>query len=188
MRIVGGRARGRRLRVPPLGTRPTSERAREALFDRLATLLDLAGSRVLDLFAGSGAVGLEALSRGAVEVCFVESDARAVDVLRANLKVVAAGSDDAVASVRRHSVEAVLAGTPPVTPFDLVFADPPYALADTALSALLAVVATPAWCVAGGIVVVERPARGAAPRWPAGVQALASKRYGQGVLWYGRIR
>ena len=193
MRIVGGSARGRRLRAPPGGTRPTSERAREALFNRLATLLDLDGSRVLDLYAGSGAVGLEALSRGAAYVCFVESDRRAADVLDANIAAVSAGpppasrSGPVETSVRRAAVETFLAGPPPGGPFDLIFADPPYALAAEAVTGLVASVATPEWCVSGGVVVVERPARGAAVTWPGGVQELASKRYGEGVLWYGRL-
>lgn len=197
MRIVGGFARGRRLRAPASGTRPTSERAREALFNRLATLLDLDGLRVLDLFAGSGAVGLEALSRGAAHVSFVESDARAVEILRANVRLVTAGADrpggtpgdgPGAATVHRRPVETFLSGPPPPVPFDFVFADPPYVRPDDTVAALLAQVAAPPWCVPGGILVVERSARGVAPDWPASVEALASKRYGEGVLWYGRTR
>ncbi|HEX8866406.1 MAG TPA: RsmD family RNA methyltransferase, partial [Lentzea sp.] len=83
-RIVAGSAGGRRLKVPPKGTRPTSERVREALFSSLESMVDLDGMRVLDLYAGSGALGFEALSRGAAHATFVESDRRAAEVLKAN--------------------------------------------------------------------------------------------------------
>lgn len=181
-RIVGGAAKGRRLAVPPAGTRPTSERAREALFNSLRTLVDLDGARVLDLFAGSGAVGLEALSRGAAAVTFVESDRRAAEVLRRNIDAVALPG----AELLRRPVAAVL-GEPPGKPFELVFADPPYVLDDAQLSALLRHLAT-GWLAADAVVVVERPARGAGPEWPDGVIPVMNRRYGEGVLWYGRAR
>jgi 16S rRNA (guanine966-N2)-methyltransferase len=184
-RIIAGAARGRRLAVPPAGTRPTSERAREALFNSLRSLCDLDGARVLDLFAGSGAVGLEALSRGAAEVTFVESDRRAGEVLRRNIDTV--GLSGAV--LLRRPVAAVLAAppAPPEQPFDLVFADPPYALADGPLAALLTPLAE-GWLAAGAVVVVERAARGTPPPWPAGVIPVMNRRYGEGILWYGRAR
>lgn len=188
MRIVGGSARGRRLRVPPAGTRPTSQRAREALFNRVATLLDLDGISVLDLYAGSGALGLEAVSRGASRACFVESDRRAVDVLRANVSAITAGVDHPVhATVERTPVEAFVAGPVPAA-FDLIVADPPYDLAGPAVAEVLDRLAGSAWCVPGGVIVVERAARAAALQWPEPVEALAAKRYGDGVLWYGRLR
>ena len=187
VRVISGAARGRRLQVPD-NTRPTSERARAALFDRVGTLLDVAGSRVLDLYAGSGAIGLEALSRHAGEAWFVENDRVAMVVLRANVdNVLAPGSGvTGRARLMAGSVDAVLEAEPPPTPFDLVFADPPYALAEDDLAAILARVAAPAWTGPGAIVVVERATRGPAPRWPERLGSLASKRYGEGTLWYGR--
>src|ERR1700712_5346734 len=111
MRIVGGSARGRRLFVPDEGTRPTSERARQALFNRLDTLLDVEGSRVLDLYAGTGAVGAEALSRGASFARFVESDRRAAKFIVRNVHTVigdAAGRN----AIDIRTVAAALAAAP----------------------------------------------------------------------------
>jgi 16S rRNA (guanine966-N2)-methyltransferase len=182
-RIVGGVAKGRRLGVPARATRPTSERAREALFSSLAALVELDGARVLDLFAGSGAVGLEALSRGARAVTFVETDRHAYDVLRHNIDVV--GLDGAEAH-RRLAATHLVGGSD--EPYDLVFADPPYALGEEQLGALLSVLAAPQWLADGAVVVVERSARGVAPQWPDTIEAVQQKRYGEGVLWYGRRR
>ena len=117
MRVIAGTHRGRRLTAPPgTDTRPTSDRVRESLFSILGPL---DGERVLDLFAGSGALGIEALSRGASSAVFVERDARAATVLRANLAAVGVE-----ATVSRQDVLRFLAGAD--GPFDLVFCDPPY--------------------------------------------------------------
>ena len=154
-RIVGGAAKGRHLAVPPHGTRPTSDRAREALFNTLVGLVDVEGARMLDLFAGTGAVGLEALSRGAVHVTFVESDRKVATVLAANLATV--GLPGAV--LLRCSVESFLLATGTEAPFELVYADPPYAVADSAVAALLNSLAQPRW--------PDRPGRRAGRRTPA---------------------
>jgi 16S rRNA (guanine966-N2)-methyltransferase len=181
-RIVAGSAGGRRLAVPPgERTRPTSDRAREALFGTLSALLELDGARVLDLYAGSGAVGLEAVSRGAGRALLVDSDARAAAVARDNARTL--GLDDRV-TVRRDRVERVLAADP--AEHDLVFADPPYALADDELAAVLDRLAE-GWLAAGAVLVVERATRGEPPRWPERVEALKQRRYGEGTLWYGRF-
>jgi 16S rRNA (guanine966-N2)-methyltransferase len=181
-RIVAGAVGGRRLAVPPgSGTRPTSDRAREALFGTLGALVELDGAAVLDLFAGSGAVGLEAVSRGAARALLVESDSRAAATARDNAR--ALGLADRV-TVRRDRVERVLAGTG--GPYDVVFADPPYALADDVLAALLA--RLPAgWLAPGAVLAVERASRGSGPAWPEGVEALKERRYGEGTIWYGRL-
>lgn len=176
-RIVAGVAGGRRLAVPPRGTRPTSERVREALFSALESMVDLNGAWLLDLYAGSGALGFEALSRGAAGVTFVESDHRAADVLRRN----AAQLGLAGARVSRASVEAMLAG-PADRPYDVVLADPPYALDDHALASTLTALVTGAWLAPRGIAVVERSARAAVPGWPAPMVATRSRRYGDTVL------
>ena len=182
-RIVAGAAKGRRLVVPARGTRPTSDRAREALFSTLGGLLDLAGTRMLDLYAGTGAVGLEALSRGAGHVTFVESDRAAAATLRRNVEAVGLPGAQLVTS----SVEGYLASRAGA-PFDLVYLDPPYALDDAALGAVLGELAAPHWLVAGAVVVVERSAHADEPRWPDVIESVKQRRYGAGVLWYGRLK
>lgn len=182
-RIVAGAAGGRRLAVPPGDrTRPTSDRTREALFGTLAGLLDLDGARVLDLYAGSGAVGLEAVSRGAGAALLVDADARAAATARAN--AAALGLADRV-TVRRDRVERVLLVTPP-RPYELVFADPPYVLADADLDAVLGALSRQDWLAPGAVLVLERSSRGAGPGWPDGVEEIKARRYGEGTLWYGR--
>ncbi|GAA1240685.1 16S rRNA (guanine(966)-N(2))-methyltransferase RsmD [Prauserella halophila] len=176
-RIVAGRAGGRTLRVPPRTTRPTSERVREALFNSLETAGDLDEARVLDLYAGSGALGLEALSRGAADALFVESDRRAAEVLRANLAAVGLGG-----RVRHAAVEAVVAERGR-EPFDVVLVDPPYALAGTALAGVLTGLVGGGWLADRALVVVERAVRDGAPDWPAGLAPLRTKRYGGAALF-----
>jgi 16S rRNA (guanine966-N2)-methyltransferase len=183
-RIVAGEAGGRRLAVPPGDrTRPTSDRTREALFGALAALLDLHGARVLDLYAGSGAVGLEAVSRGAAAALLVDEDPRAAATARDN--AAALGLADRVV-VRRDRVPRVLAAGPPDGPYDFVFADPPYALPDAEVDAALAALAAGGWLAPGAVLVVERASRGAGPTWPDGILPGRARRYGEGTLWYGR--
>jgi 16S rRNA (guanine966-N2)-methyltransferase len=183
-RIVAGTAKGRRLAVPARGTRPTSDRAREALFNTLAGLVDIDGARVLDLFAGSGAVGLEALSRGAAHATFVESDRKAADILTRNIATVGLPG----AELLRCPVESFLLAATTAAPYRIIYADPPYALDETALSAVLGNLADPRWLEPDAVVVVERSARGEAPAWPSVIEPIKQKRYGEGVLWYGRRR
>jgi 16S rRNA (guanine966-N2)-methyltransferase len=175
-RIIAGQARGRRLRVPPgPGTRPTSDRAREGLFSSLLTLVDLDGARVLDLFAGTGALGLEALSRGAAAVTFVEDDPEALRALRANVEAV--GLAGAVVVADR--VERFLTG--PAEPrYGVALLDPPYE--DDAVPALEQLLP---WLVDDAVVAVERRTRGGELRWPDGYAAVRSRRYGEATLWYG---
>ncbi len=179
-RVIAGTAGGRRL-VTPAGpaTRPTTDRAREGLFSTLTSLRgSLAGAGFLDLYAGSGAVGLEAASRGATEVVLVERDPRALQALRANVETLALPGVE----IRGEPVDRVLAH-PASRGFDVVFVDPPYAdPVEPVLEALLA----GGWVAAGGVVAVERATRGAEPAWPAGLEALRSRRYGEATLWYGR--
>lgn len=185
-RIVAGRARGRRLTVPGTGTRPTSDRAREALFSALEAALGgrggLAGTRFLDLYAGSGAVGLEALSRGAAEVLLVEADQVAAQVLRRNVDAV----DLDGATVQVAAVEQ-LARSTAGTAYDVAFLDPPYAVADDELTQVLASLARRRWLAAGALVVVERASRGPDFAWPDGFEGLRSRRYGEATLWFGRF-
>lgn len=183
-RIVGGSAKGRRLVVPGYGTRPTSERAREALFSTLDRYLEIVGARVLDLYAGTGAVGLEALSRGAQHASFVERNRTAIDVLRRNIAATGLSGAEPVPA----SVAAYLDTATPPAPFDFAFADPPYALAEAALVEVLQALADPRWTAPGAIVVMERAAGARAPAWPIGYEPIKEKRYGHGMLWYGRRR
>lgn len=181
MRIIAGSAGGRRFAVPSgSATRPTSDRAREALFSTLTSLLDLDGAAVLDLYAGSGALGLEALSRGAAEATFVESDPAAARLIARN----AADLGLAGARVVTVPVERFVGQEHGSAAYDVVFADPPYALPAGQLAGHL-VALRPA-LGDGAVVVVERSSRDPDWAWPEPLQALRVRRYGAGSLWYGR--
>lgn len=178
-RIVAGAVGGRTLKVPQKGTRPTTEKVREALFNALDAAGGLHRARVLDLYAGSGALGLEAMSRGADEVVFVESDRSAADVLKQNIRSLGfAGTE-----IRRATVRSVLDGGTD-TPFDLVVADPPFALDAAELDAALAALPVGGWTAPGSAVIVERPVQVAAPHWRAPLLATRSKQYGQATLYW----
>jgi 16S rRNA (guanine966-N2)-methyltransferase len=195
-RIIAGVARGRRLAVPPgKRTRPTSDRAREGLFATTTALRGplgglqgrspggpSGGAAVLDLYGGSGAVGLEALSRGAGRVLLVESDAAAARVIRANIAAVG------LPGARLHTgrVETVLARGPGGEPgFDVVVADPPYALGDEEVAEMLTALVTGGWLAPGALVAVERASRSGPLPWPAGYAPDRSRRYGEATFWYG---
>jgi 16S rRNA (guanine966-N2)-methyltransferase len=184
-RVIAGTAGGRRLAVPPgTGTRPTSDRAREGLFSTWQSLLGgpLEGERVLDLYAGSGAVGLEALSRGAGHALLVEADARAARTVRDNVKSLGLPG----AEVRSGKAEQIIRTTPPGDPYDLLFLDPPYAVTDDDLREILLTLRSEGWLAEEALVTVERSTRGGAFRWPEGFEALRARRYGEGTFWYGR--
>ena len=160
---------------PKERTRPTADRAREGLFSTLQSLFDVEGSRVLDLYAGSGAIGFDALSRGAEQVTFVEDDPSAVKALHTNVATVALPGAEVVA----EKVEDFLAAAP--SPYDVVVLDPPYELdVDPVLVALLP------WLADNAVVAVERRTRGQAPTWPGGLESVRCRRYGEATLWYGR--
>ncbi|HET6190987.1 MAG TPA: 16S rRNA (guanine(966)-N(2))-methyltransferase RsmD [Trebonia sp.] len=180
-RVIAGAAGGRRLAVPGgSSTRPTSDRAREGLFGTIMSDVgSLAGRHVLDLYAGSGAVGLEALSRGAASVLLVESDMRAAAVIRANVASVGLAG----ARLRQDKVERVLA-RPDGTRYDLVFADPPYAVTEAAVTGVLTLLAG-GWLAADALVVVERATRSGPVDWPPGYAEGKSRRYGEATFWYG---
>jgi 16S rRNA (guanine966-N2)-methyltransferase len=180
-RIISGHARGRRLRVPPSGVRPTGDRAREGLFNSLGSLLELQGAAVLDLYAGSGALGLEALSRGAAQVVLVENGPRVLPVLRANVDAVGLPGARVVAG----SVPTVVAGAPPAR-FDLVLADPPYAVPAAEVLGVLGALVAGEWLAPGAVVVVERSARDEPWEWPTPLAGIRDRRYGEALLRYGR--
>lgn len=165
------------LKVPPLGTRPTSERVREALFSRLDHLDAVVGARVLDLYAGSGALGLEAASRGARQVVLVEQGRAAAQACKDNVRTLGLPG----VTVAAETVETFL--RKPGGPVDLVLVDPPYDIAEGDLTAVLAALAE-AWLAPGAVVVVERSRRTPAPEWPGRWQVLGERRYGDTVLWF----
>jgi 16S rRNA (guanine966-N2)-methyltransferase len=183
-RIVAGTLGGRRIVAPPgAGTRPTSDRVREALFSALGATTDLAGARFLDLYAGSGAVGLEALSRGAASVLLVESDPRAARVVRDNIAALRAAPGARLSTGR---VAQVLAAGPEGGPYDVVFADPPYAVPGEEITAMLAALVDGGWLAADAVIVVERSTRTGPLTWVDGITAGRGRRYGETTLWYGR--
>jgi 16S rRNA (guanine966-N2)-methyltransferase len=213
-RVIAGEAGGRRLAVPDgRDTRPTSDRAREGLFATVSSILGpLAGSRVLDLYAGSGAVGLEALSRGADHVLLVENGARAARVIRQNIdaiglpgatvitdrveRVLARGPDQALGTCPDQALArgpAPASGSDPADQpaapdaarYDVVFADPPYALADEDVSRMLALLVAGAWLAPGALVIVERATRSGPVRWPDGFVPDRARKYGEATFWYG---
>lgn len=159
--------------MPARGTRPTTDRVREALFNVLAARRDFDGLRVLDLYAGSGALGLEALSRGAASALFVESDSRAVSVIKRNIATLGLPG----ATVRRGAVAAVLASGAE-NPVDLVLADPPYDVSTADIEAVLGSLDRHGWVGPNTVVVIERGASSAELTWPDGWTAWPTRRYG----------
>jgi 16S rRNA (guanine966-N2)-methyltransferase len=181
-RIIGGAAGGRRIKTPSGDrTRPTSDRVREALFSAVDSALgSLHGLRFLDLYAGSGAVGLEARSRGAGVVTLVERDRRTAAVIRENIRGLGLGG---VELVLADAVRAL--GQPPRAPYDVVFLDPPYALPVEDLTTALVALRDQDWLAHEALVVLERSSRGPAPTWPEGFAGERTRRYGETMLWYG---
>jgi 16S rRNA (guanine966-N2)-methyltransferase len=181
-RIVAGTAKGRRLKVPSRGTRPTSERVREAVFNALESRGELRDARVLDLYAGSGALGLEALSRGASEALFVENDRKAVEILRTNVAEIGLGG-----WIRSGTVEVVLAQEVPAAPFDVVFADPPYVFDNSRIAGMLTALAKGNWIVDDGLVVIERARRAGEPEYPPGFEHLREMRHGDTAVYWAEF-
>jgi 16S rRNA (guanine966-N2)-methyltransferase len=187
-RIIAGVLGGRRLAAPPgAQTRPTSDRVREAYFSALGTMADLTGARFADLYAGSGAVGLEALSRGCSHALLVEADAKAARVIRDNITTLRAGT---VARLAVGKVLQVLASPPEGGPFDVVFADPPYAVGDDEVTQVQQALLEQGWLAEDAVVTFERSTRtvvrGESLSWVDGIAAERSRRYGETTLWYGR--
>lgn len=182
-RIISGLAGGRQICTPPgSGTRPTSDRVREALFSRLEHLDVVHRAKVLDLYAGSGALGLEAASRGASNVLLVESDWAAVAVMRKNIAELGLPG----VSVRAEAVERALLAGPAsdAQRCDLVLADPPYNVTEDGLGDVLTLLVTHEWLSEDAFVVVERSARSPEPRWPQGLDGAGERRYGDTKMWF----
>ena len=183
-RVVAGSARGRRLEVPPRGVRPTGQRVREALASALESarrargLDGLVGARVLDLWAGSGALGLELLSRGAAAALLVERDRRTAAVAAANVRATGlAGARVLVGDARRPDV-----AVPGEGPFDVVVADPPYATSEADVRAALDALVGAGWLADEVDVVVERSSRSPRTTWPDGWHDAGSRTYGEARL------
>ena len=183
-RIVAGTAGGRRLRTPDGDrTRPTSDRVREALFSTVESMVGVwDGVHVLDLYAGSGALGLEALSRGAERVVFVESHRRTATLIETNAREL----ELAEAVVFAEPVEAFLRRGRTAEGFDLVFADPPYAVPGVEIQSGLAALVEGSWLNDAAVLVVERGRRSEDLVWPPGLEPVRSRTYGGTTLWYGR--
>ena len=183
-RIIAGRAGSITLEVPDAGTRPTSDRVRESLFGALESADALQGAAVLDLYAGSGALGLEAVSRGAASADLVEKSARAAAVVERNAaKVAKSVGRDAAIRVHRSPVSAFLGG--PRGPYGVVFVDPPYDLEEAELTHALALLLPS--LTQGATVVVERAARSPQPTLPVGLEHARDKKYGDTALWWVRV-
>lgn len=187
-RIISGRAKGRRLATPNHShTRPTTDRVREALFSTLGSWFDtvgdsaLTGFSFLDLYAGSGAVGLEAASRGAAPVMLVEADRRTAEVIRAN-----AQSTGLSVTVRASKVDQLLLAGPPLRPFDIIWLDPPYELRPDVLDTVLVQLHAGDWIAPQGLFALERSSRSAPPSWPAPVTAW-NRRYGETTLYFAEL-
>lgn len=186
-RIIAGSRRGRRLRTPPhSATRPTSDRVREAAFSLIADWAGtggeasdhmLSGLSFLDLYAGTGAIALEAASRGAGPVWAIESDQATARLARGNAR-----DTDLPVQVQAARVERTVAGPAPLA-FDVVWADPPYALPAERLAEVLAALLRSGWLAAEGLLVLERSWRDSPPQWPSGMTEPRLRRYGETVLY-----
>lgn len=185
MRIITGDAKGIPLKVPRSGTRPSSDQLKESLFGILHNLLDFEGLTVLDLYAGTGALGLEALSRGAESVTLVEKSAKAAAILKSNAATVGAavtrarcdeqdhGGDSLSRVVTSASLQFAKENT---QQYNLVFIDPPYELVEKELSPLLELL--PPLLRPDAIVVAELSSRSALPTWPPQLDLLDNRKYG----------
>lgn len=182
-RIISGRAGGTVLDVPPKGTRPTSDRVRESLFGALESAGVLDDARVADLYAGSGALGLESLSRGAASADLVELSAPAAALIRKNAERLRTAGVTAPARVHRSNVTTYLSASAQV--WDLVFIDPPYDVTEAEITGVL--VALAPRLSADATVIVERAKRSPAPDWAAaGLEADRDRAYGDTTMWWGR--
>ncbi|OII37538.1 16S rRNA (guanine(966)-N(2))-methyltransferase RsmD [Curtobacterium sp. MMLR14_010] len=178
-RIIAGAAGSTTLRVPKSGTRPTSDRVREALFSSLESRGLVDDTAVADLYAGTGALGLEAASRGAVEVVLVDRGAAAAAACRENARIVKQRVPGVRIDVHAQPALGFLRGT--VRTFDLVFIDPPYEVTEHEIAEVLEALVPR--LTADAVVVVERSKRSPEPSWPAGLEAFSKRSYGETVAW-----
>ena len=185
MRIIAGRAKGRKL-ISPEGTsaRPTSDRAREALFSSLESEFgELNGIRFLDLFAGSGAVSAEALSRGVKFCAVVESNRIAMEIARKNVEMVRSTSPDSEVVFIEGDVATF--AKRPSNPFDVIFLDPPYAYEDSVLTEIVDELHQSGFIAPSTLVIVERASRSTGFPWPSSMREVKERRYGNAAIYYG---
>mgnify|MGYP006286311133 FL=1 len=186
MRIIAGVAKGRNLSTVAGATRPTSDRAREALFSTLLSEFgEFENLKFLDLFAGSAAVGLEALSRGAALVHVVEKDEDAVKTIRANQEIVEKSKPEGKFHLYAMSAQKFL--TNPMQQYDIIFMDPPYDFGDQGVQELLNLILEKEVVRSGAVVVIERATKGSNIKWPAPLRELRTKEYGVATLYYGEM-
>lgn len=181
-RIVAGRAGGRPLKVPAKGTRPTSERVREAIFSRLDHMGVLTGAAVLDLYAGSGALGLEALSRGARRATFVERSRPAATIITHNLSATDLSKLGSVACADVSTYIAQREGASLSGEYDVIFIDPPYDMPAADLNTVLAHLGP--WMHADTLVIVEASSRALEPEWPDDLVLEERRAYGETITWF----
>lgn len=186
MRIIAGVAKGRNLSSVAGATRPTSDRAREALFSTLLSEFgEFENLNFLDLFAGSAAVGLEALSRGASIVHSVEKDDSAIKTIRANQEIVEKAKPEGKFHLYAMSAQKFLGN--PGQQYDIIFIDPPYEFSDQAVHELLDLILKNNFIRSGGVIVVERATKGSQIKWPAPLKELRTKEYGVATLYYAEM-
>ncbi|HEX5018928.1 MAG TPA: RsmD family RNA methyltransferase [Actinomycetes bacterium] len=187
-RVVGGLARGRRLVVPSDGTRPTSDRAREAVFSSIESMRGpWHGASVLDLYAGTGACGLEAASRGASRVDLVDKDRNAVRALTTNRDAVLASDVESVVTVHQSQVERWVADATAGTGYDVAFCDPPYAMTTAKVQEVLGVVAERGLLKPEALVVLERSSRDDPWEWQHPYRGRWDRAYGEAHLWVAEL-
>lgn len=190
MRIIAGSAKGRKLHSPEgVTARPTSDRAREALFSSLESEFDnMEGIRFLDLFAGSGAVAAEAISRGASSCTLVDADRSAIEIARANVEI-ARSSLQSPSSIEVNFIEddAAFFAKRKSNPFDVIFIDPPYAFTDLAVVRILEDLLTNGFLASSTLIVIERASRSSDFPWPASMREVKVRRYGNAAIFYGEV-
>ena len=186
MRIIAGVAKGRNLSTVAGATRPTSDRAREALFSTLLSEFgEFENLKFLDLFAGSAAVGLEALSRGADLVHAVEKDDGAVKTIRANQEIVEKAKPEGKFHLYAMSAQKFLGN--PTQQYDIIFMDPPYDFGDQGVHELLNLILEKEVIRSGGVIVIERATKGSRIKWPEPLRELRTKEYGVATLYYAEM-
>lgn len=187
MRIIAGVAKGRTLSSVAGATRPTSDRAREGLFSSLLSEFgDFLGLHFLDLFAGSGAIGLEALSRGASIVHAVEKDESAARTIKINSDLVEKSNTPGDFHLYAMSVQKFLE-IPAPTSYHIIYVDPPYDFPDVELYKCLVELRAGGFVRDDAVIAVERASKSAVMKWPTGYEALRERNYGQAVIYYGTL-
>lgn len=187
MRIIAGLAKGRTLSSVAGATRPTSDRAREGLFSSLVSEFgDFVGIHFLDLFAGSGAIGLEALSRGASVVHAVEKNESACKTISSNFDLVSKSKVAGAFHLYAMSAQRFADGPPP-TQYDIVYVDPPYDFSEAELLKCLVSLRAGGFLKMDAMVAVEKASKSASLTWPNGYESLRERGYGQALIYYGKV-